>query len=116
MGRANKKDQVDQQAAAQPAGKGSNAEARQPFLLEAVLAVSRLLVILAGVSAGLAAWNAGCDPLTIAVRAGVALFTAGLLVWLANWFVAQRSLAVLKIQLEKVAAEPGAGSTIEREA
>jgi hypothetical protein len=116
MGRADQSKESKQSAEGQSPEAAGGPEMRLPFLLEAALAVSRFLVVLSGVSTGLAAWAAGCDPLTVAIRAGAALFTAGLLVWLASWFIAQRSLAVLKIQLEKAEAAKDTDSTIEREA
>jgi hypothetical protein len=111
-----KRKKAQEQEGSKPEQEPAESRVHLPILLETAQALSRLVVILAGAGTAVSSFAAGCDLLTITIRAGLAVLAAGLLVWSANWFLAQRSLAVVHAQFVASGHQAGLSSTIEREA
>ena len=103
-------------SAAQPEPK--QAELRLPLYLDASLTISRILVMVLGVSITLISLYAGCTLEIAALRGGLATLTVGLIAWFLNWFINQYSLeeAIAEIEKENENNESNDESTIEREA
>lgn len=91
-----------------------------PLLLELTLTIARLLVLLVGVIVAMVSLLAGVEVWLAVVRACVAMFVVGLLLWFANWFLARNTLdyaiSERKKELEQEKEQDSVASTIERQA
>ncbi len=93
-----------------------------PLLLELTLTIARLLVLLVGVIVVIVSLLAGVEIWLAVVRACVAMFVVGLLLWFANWFLARNTLDYAiserkkELEQEKAQEADSVESTIERQA
>lgn len=116
MAKKKQKGEAEERPEAAPGQAAGKPEVRLPILLEMALTLSRLLILLAGVSAALLSLKAGAGlPMAIA-RGGAALLISGLLLWLVNWMLARRSLEAVIAQLEQAGFKHPGGNSVDKEA
>lgn len=88
---------------------------RVPLLLETAFTLTKLTVLITGpVVLGLSL-QAGVGLLMAALRAALALFVVGLLLWGANWVLARSALDAMHAQMAEAQGEPPS-PTVELEA
>ncbi len=89
-----------------------------PLLVELAFTFARILVVLVAAVEVLLSLRAGCSIWMIALRAGVAVVTVGVGLWLIAWLTAGGTIQTVNSQMEQVAqrnADP-APSTVQMNA
>lgn len=69
---------------------------RLPVLWELVNTLGQILVTLVGVAVAVISYLSGASYIMCAIRAGVAMFGVGLILWLIYWMVARGSIDMMK--------------------
>jgi len=93
-----------------------NETLRIPIYLEASLTISRIVVMVLGVSITLVTLYAGSTIQTAAIRGGVATLTFGLLTWFLNWFINPYSIEEVIGEIASENSEKNDEITFDREA
>ena len=93
-----------------------NETLRMPIYREASLTISRIIVMVLGVSITLVTLYAGSTIQTAAIRGGVATLTFGLLTWFLNWFINPYSIEEVIGDNDSENSEKNDEITIDREA
>jgi hypothetical protein len=75
---------------------------RVPILLNTAFTIGKLLMV--GTTSAVVALSiyARCDPLWVAVRAGVALLATGLITWAVCWIISRGALDAARSQIREV--------------
>ncbi len=101
----------------QPHPRAKRRSAKQvPLLLDIFFSVSRLIVIIVGLLTVTISIFAGASLVWAVVRAGAAMLTVGLLLWLASWLVARGALESTRLELLQAlkASEEAQAATSKR--
>ncbi|HVP21231.1 MAG TPA: hypothetical protein VMS73_05160 [Anaerolineaceae bacterium] len=76
-----------------------------PIFLETAFTVSRVCVILIGLTAAILSLLAGNDVLSSAIRSVVAMLVTGFLFWLITWLVIRGSMDTVIASIKKASNE-----------
>ncbi|HHH83785.1 MAG TPA: hypothetical protein ENL35_12465 [Chloroflexi bacterium] len=94
-----------------------SASHRSPILIESALAVSKISILVTGISTAVLSALAGAPIFIIALRSGVAIIGLGLILWAMNYALARATLRSVREQIEKaLQADIPQGSSTEWEA
>jgi hypothetical protein len=95
-----------------PAAKGK----RVPVLLDVTMTIGKLLMIGSATAVVALSVYARCDPLWVAIRAGITLLATGLLTWAICWIVSRGSLEAARSQMQRVQQPQIAPSILNKRA
>jgi hypothetical protein len=90
---------------------------RLPVLWELVNTLGQITVTLIGVAVAVISYLSGATFIMCAIRAGVAMFGVGLILWLIYWMVARGSLDMMKSlyseRQQELARQRGVGNSMD---